>query len=67
MKFFISLPTLLLLPPARILIVALVVGWMTLDASASDLPRATRALTALRRSQVFTTAYVDSAACRAMR
>jgi hypothetical protein len=42
----------------RILIMALVVGWVTLDASASDLPKATTALTALRRSQVFTTAYV---------
>ena len=42
----------------RIVIIAVVVGWVTLDASASDLPRATTALTALRRSQVFTTAYV---------
>ena len=37
---------------------ALVVGWVTLDASASDLSRGTTALTALRRSQVFTTAFV---------
>jgi hypothetical protein len=42
----------------RILIMALTVGCVTLEAFASDLPRATTALTALRRSQVFTTAYV---------
>jgi hypothetical protein len=42
----------------RILIMALTVGCVTLEAFASDLSRATTALTALRRSQVFITAYV---------